>query len=79
MATSDVREQLQATLGDAYRIERESPTGGVSRLFLAAEQSLNRRVVIKRLPLEHATEVSALRVDARFERLIADSPAQLPT
>ncbi len=44
--------------------ERELPPGGMSRLFLATERSLDRRVVIKLLPPEYASEVSA----ARFQR-----------
>jgi serine/threonine-protein kinase len=39
-------ESLQAALGDAYRIERELGAGGMSRVFLATEASLNRVVVI---------------------------------
>ncbi len=61
---ADVRDQLQATLGDAYYIERELTPGGMSRLFLATERSLDRKVVIKLLPPEYASEVSA----ARFQR-----------
>ncbi len=63
MAT-DLKEQLQAILGDAYVIERELSPGGMSRLFLATESSLERQVVIKLLPPETASEVSA----ARFKR-----------
>ena len=37
-----LREQLQAVLGDTYRIERELPPGGMSRLFVATERSLER-------------------------------------
>src|SRR5207248_5327067 len=51
-------------LGDAYVIERELAPGGMSRLFLAREASLDRAVVIKLLPPETASEVSA----ARFQR-----------
>jgi eukaryotic-like serine/threonine-protein kinase len=66
ISATDLREQLQAALGDGYRIERELPPGGMSRLFLAAEVSLNRLVVIKVLPPELTTTVSA----ARFQREI---------
>src|SRR5215472_4116222 len=59
-----LRARLESSLGDAYRIERELPPGGMSRLFLATERSLNRKVVIKLLPPEYASEVSA----ARFQR-----------
>jgi eukaryotic-like serine/threonine-protein kinase len=64
MAAADVRDQLQTTLGDVYTIERELPPGGMSRLFLATERSLDRQVVIKLLPPEYASEISA----ARFQR-----------
>jgi tetratricopeptide (TPR) repeat protein len=59
-----LREQLQAALGDAFQIERELPAGGMSRLFIATERSLARQVVVKVLPPEFASEVSA----ARFQR-----------
>jgi serine/threonine-protein kinase len=60
----DLRDELQKTLGDNYVIERELSPGGMSRLFLATESSLERKVVIKLLPPETASEVSA----ARFHR-----------
>jgi hypothetical protein len=43
---SDLRQQLQSTLGNAYTIERELGGGGMSRVFLATEQSLGRLVVV---------------------------------
>jgi serine/threonine-protein kinase len=58
--------QLQTALGDTYHVEREIGGGGMSRLFLATEASLNRRVVVKLLPPDFASEVSA----ARFKREI---------
>src|SRR5262249_50302604 len=64
VATTELLEQLQQTLGDLYVIERELAPGGMSRLFLATESSLGRKVVIKMLPPETASEVSA----ARFHR-----------
>ncbi len=64
---SDLLNELQAAVGDAYRVERELARGGMSRLFLATEASLHRRVVIKLLPPEMVSEVSA----ARFKREIA--------
>jgi formylglycine-generating enzyme required for sulfatase activity len=57
-------DQVQNALGDVFRIENELTGGGMSRLFIAIESSLNRRVVIKVLPPEWASEVSA----ARFKR-----------
>jgi tRNA A-37 threonylcarbamoyl transferase component Bud32 len=59
-------EQLQATLGTAYRLERELGGGGMSRVFLAHEVALGRKVVVKVLLPELAAGVS---VD-RFRREI---------
>src|SRR3989449_724831 len=58
--------RLQAALGAAYRIERELGGGGMSRVFVAEEVELGRRVVIKVLAPELAAGVS---VD-RFKREI---------
>jgi serine/threonine-protein kinase len=57
----DLREQLQHSLGEAYRIERELGGGGMSRVFLALETSLQRRVVVKVLLPELAAGVSVER------------------
>ena len=51
---SELSERVQSVLGDSYRIERELPPGGMSRLFLATERSLDRQVVVKILPPELA-------------------------
>jgi eukaryotic-like serine/threonine-protein kinase len=60
----DFRERLQAALGSVYRIERELGGGGMSRVFVAEETSLGRKVVVKVLSPELAAELSA----ERFER-----------
>src|SRR2546422_6557346 len=60
-SVADLQARLQSVLGDAYHIERELGGGGMSRLFLATEASLHRQVVIKLLPPEFASEVSATR------------------
>ena len=49
---SELEARLQAALGSAYRIERELPGGGMSRVFVAVEVALDRQVVIKVLPPE---------------------------
>jgi len=67
MATTDLRDELQETLGSEYSIERELPRGGMSRVFVAAEPALRRRVVIKVLSPELAATLSA----ERFKREIA--------
>ena len=54
-------------MGDAFRIERELEGGGMSRLFVAVEASLNRHVVVKLLPPEFANEVSAARFKKEVE------------
>ena len=59
--------RLQAALGDAYVLERELGGGGMSRLFVSTERSLNRQVVIKVLPPELASEVSAARFKKEIE------------
>ena len=62
----DLRDQLQETLGTNYVLERELGGGGMSRVFVANETRLNRKVVIKVLSPELAAGVN---VD-RFEREI---------
>lgn len=64
---NDLQPRLQAALGDAFVIERELQGGGMSRLFLATEASLNRRVVIKLLPPEFTSAVSAARFKQEME------------
>jgi serine/threonine-protein kinase len=63
---TDLRAQLQASLGDAYAIERELGGGGMSRVFLAEETRLGRRVVVKVLSPELGAGLST----ERFEREI---------
>ena len=63
---SDLQTRLQGALGQAYRVEKELGGGGMSRVFLAEEVRLGRKVVVKVLPPEMSMGVS---VD-RFEREI---------
>ena len=58
---ADVRDQLQSALGSAFTIERELVGGGMSRVFVATETSLGRRVAIKVLSPELANAISAER------------------
>lgn len=57
----DLRDQLQATLGSTYSLERELGGGGMSRVFVALETALDRRVVVKVLPPELGAGVNADR------------------
>ena len=58
---TDLRTQLQATLGPGYTLERELGGGGMSRVFVAREHALGREVVVKVLSPELAAGVSADR------------------
>ncbi len=59
--TLDFDAELRAALGPAYEIERELTGSGMSRVFVALERELNRRVVIKVLPPELAAGVNRER------------------
>lgn len=64
--STNLFDQLQTSLGSAYRLERELGGGGMSRVFLAHESALGRKVVVKVLHPELAAGVS---ID-RFRREI---------
>ncbi len=63
---NDLLERLQSAFGTTYRLEKELGGGGMSRVFVAVESALGRKVVIKVLPPELG---AALSVD-RFRREI---------
>ena len=63
---TDLREQLQASLGTSYDVKRELTAGGMSRVFLAEEMALGRMVVIKVLSPALSAEMS----HERFRREI---------
>ena len=65
-----LRDQLQTSLGTAYTLERELSAGGMSRVFVARDESLERDVVVKVLAPELAAGLSAERF-AREIRLAA--------
>src|SRR5258705_4806908 len=64
MMTDDLGARLDVALGPTYTIERELGGGGMSRVFLAEDVRLGRRVVVKLLSPELGAGVSA----DRFER-----------
>ncbi|HWP36047.1 MAG TPA: serine/threonine-protein kinase, partial [Gemmatimonadales bacterium] len=64
--SSDLQSRLQSAVGITYRVARELGGGGMSRVFLAEETELGRKVVIKVLPPEMSAGVN---VD-RFRREI---------
>ena len=56
-----LRDQLQQTLGSGYTVERELGGGGMSRVFVARDESLQRNVVVKVLPPELVAGVNVER------------------
>ena len=58
---STFEEQLRTALSPAYDIERELTGAGMSRVFVATDRSLGRRVVIKVLPPELTAGVNRER------------------
>jgi eukaryotic-like serine/threonine-protein kinase len=63
---SPLTDQLSAALGPGFTLERELGGGGMSRVFVALENSLERRVAVKVLPDHLAASVSV----ERFKREI---------
>ncbi|MEA3247631.1 MAG: protein kinase [Gemmatimonadota bacterium] len=57
----DLREQLEAVVGAAYAIDRELTPGGMSRIFVAEDRKLGRKVVVKVLAPEIAGSISVDR------------------
>lgn len=47
---TDLQDSLQATLGSGFHVIRELPAGGMSRVFVAREEQLQRDIVVKLLP-----------------------------
>ena len=62
-----LRDQLQDALGASYTITRELGGGGMSRVFVAREESLRRNVVVKVLPPDLLAGVNAERFDREIE------------
>lgn len=64
---TELRDRLQAALGDAYDVARELGGGGMSHVFLAVERRLNREVVIKLLPPDLVAGVSLDRFNREIQ------------
>src|SRR6476660_2730122 len=73
----DLRDRLQSTLGNAYTLERELGGGGMSRVFLAEETALGRKVVIKVLPSELSAGVNADRFNREVHLAASLQQAQI--
>ena len=63
---ADLQARVQQALSGSHTIERELGGGGMSRVFVADEQRLGRKVVVKLLSPELAAAMST----TRFEREI---------
>jgi tetratricopeptide (TPR) repeat protein len=63
---TEFQDQVQDAIGPSYRILKELGGGGMSRVFLAEEVQVERKVVVKVLPPETSAAVSV----ERFEREI---------
>jgi serine/threonine-protein kinase len=64
--TDQLRDTLDRTLGGTYAFESELTAGGMSRLFLAEEKNLGRKVVVKVL----SEQVAGGMRKERFQREI---------
>jgi Tol biopolymer transport system component/tRNA A-37 threonylcarbamoyl transferase component Bud32 len=64
--TPDLRDQLERGLAGSYTLERELGAGGMSRVFVADDTSLRRKVVVKVLRTDIGESLSA----DRFKREI---------
>jgi serine/threonine-protein kinase len=58
---AELLDHLRHALTDAYVVERELAAGGMSRVFVAEERALGRRVVVKVLSPDLAAGVNAER------------------
>jgi eukaryotic-like serine/threonine-protein kinase len=56
-----LRRELQHALGSAVVVERELGGGAMSRVFVARDVALDRRIVVKILPREMAAAVNVKR------------------
>jgi serine/threonine-protein kinase len=56
--SNNLEERLRAALTGRFEIERELLGGGMSRVFVAREIALDRRIVLKVLPPDVAAEVN---------------------
>ena len=69
---ADIPPQLQDSLGDRYRIERELGAGAMGRVYLAEDRKLGRPVAIKVLRPEIAQSLGTerflreIRISARL-------------
>src|SRR5439155_24464255 len=61
LMTDAFSTHLSAALGANYELDRELTGGGMSRVFVATDKTLGRKVVVKVLPPELAAGVNRQR------------------
>ena len=71
------RERLQSVLGSAYTLEHELGGGGMSRVFLAEERALGRKVVVKVLSPDLSAGVNAERFNREIQLAAKLQQAQI--
>ena len=76
MGTSDVRDQLQATLGATYSVEREIGRGGMATVFLAQDIKHHRPVALKVLRPDLGAATGLSRESAKANKRGAWIPHQ---
>ena len=67
MATSDARDQLQASLGGSYALQRELGRGGMATVYLAQDTKHHRSVALKVLHPELAATLGPERFRREIE------------
>ena len=75
--TADLRDQLQATLSGTHTLERELGGGGMSKVFVAEEIRLGRKVVVKVLSPELAQGISVERFEREIKTVAALQQANI--
>ena len=70
MTLDPLSDELKSALGPAYTLGRELGGGGMSRVYVAHDDQLERDVVVKVLPPDTAAALSA----ERFKRARSRSP-----
>jgi serine/threonine protein kinase len=77
---TDLRTQLQSSVGNTYTLERELGGGGMSRVFTATERALDRTLVLKVLPskLARALSTDRFRQEIRLDPFCWRAGSSLP-
>jgi serine/threonine-protein kinase len=57
----DLKDQLQSTIGDRYRVDAELGGGGMARVFAATDLTTGERVAVKVLSPDLAAGVDRER------------------